>query len=294
MKNRKVLLSVLLILTILGMGGCAFVTIDLMSLMRIPSMHERVLYKGTEGKVLVVEILGLITTTGVRQMLSSQEGTYERLDSIMNIADKDPRIKAMIIKIDSPGGSVTASDLVYRQIIDFKTKKKIPAVACITNMGASGAYMIALSADRIVALPTSMVGNVGVFIPFISFQGLMDMLGVRDETIASGKYKVAGSPKKDMTEEDKAIYKTIVDEMYADFMAKVKKNRPAMTDADIKIVGDGRVMAANTAMNYHAIDEVGYYEEALKSVNKIAGITNPTVVVYRRDGEKQGGFYSWP
>jgi protease-4 len=294
MKNRRVLLPVLLMTTIAILGGCAFVTIDLMSLTRIPGMQERVIYKGTESKVLVVEILGLITTTGVKQMFTSQEGTYERLDGILNTADKDPRIKAVILKIDSPGGSVTASDLVYRRIVDFKTNKKIPVVACITNMGASGAYMIALSADRIVALPTSMVGNVGVFIPFISFQGLMDMLGVRDETIASGKYKVAGSPKKDMTEEDKAIYKTIVDEMYADFMAKVKKNRPAMTDADIKIVGDGRVMAANTAVNYHAIDEVGYYENAVKSAEKLAGITNPTVVVYRRVGEKQGGFYSWP
>ncbi len=294
MKNRRVLLPVLLMLTIAILGGCAFVTIDLMSLTRIPGMQERVLYKGTESKVLVVEILGLITTTGVKQMFTSQEGTYERLDGILNTADKDPRIKAVILKIDSPGGSVTASDLVYRRIVDFKTNKKIPVVACITNMGASGAYMIALSADRIVALPTSMVGNVGVFIPFISFQGLMDMLGVRDETIASGKYKVAGSPKKDMTEDDKAIYKAIIDEMYADFMAKVKKNRPAMTDADIKIIGDGRVMAANTAVNYHAIDEVGYYENAVKSAEKLAGITNPTVVVYRRVGEKQGGFYSWP
>jgi protease IV len=265
-----------------------------MSLMRVPNMQERVLNKGTDSKVLVVEILGIVTTTGMKQMFTAQEGTLERLDSILNIAGKDPSIKALILKIDSPGGSVTASDLVYRRIVEFKTTKKIPVVACITNMGASGAYMIALSADRIVALPTSMVGNVGVFIPFISFQGLMDTLGVRDETIASGKYKVAGSPKKDMTEDEKAIYKAIVDEMYADFITKVKKNRPAMTEADIKIVGDGRIMAANAAMNYHVIDEVGYYENAVKSVEKLTGITNPTVVVYRRDGEKIGGFYSWP
>jgi protease IV len=294
MVNRKVFLPVLFLAAVLTLAGCAFVSIDLMSLMRVPNMQERVITKGSNSKVLVVEILGIVTTTGIKQMFASQEGTLERLDTILDIAGKDPGIKALILKIDSPGGSVTASDLVYRRIVDFKTTKKIPVVACITNMGASGAYMIALSADRIVALPTSMVGNVGVFIPFISFQGLMDMLGVRDETIASGKYKVAGSPKKDMTEDDRAIYKTIVDEMYADFIAKVKKNRPTMTEADIKIVGDGRVMAANTALNYHAIDEVGYYENAVKSVEKLTGKTNPTVVVYRRDGEKTGGFYSWP
>ncbi len=294
MMNKKVFLPVLFMLSILTLAGCAFISIDLMSLMRVPSMQERVLSKGTDSKVLVVEILGIITTTSMKQMFTSQEGTLERLDTILNIAGKDSSIKALILRIDSPGGSVTASDLVYRRIVEFKTTKKIPVVACITNMGASGAYMIALSADRIVALPTSMVGNVGVFIPFISFQGLMDMLGVRDETIASGKYKVAGSPKKDMTEDEKAIYKTIVDEMYADFIAKVKKNRPAMTEADIKIVGDGRIMAANSAMGYHVIDEVGYYENAVKLVEKLTGITNPSVVVYRRDGEKTGGFYSWP
>jgi protease-4 len=154
--------------------------------------------------------------------------------------------------------------------------------------------MIALSSDRIVALPTSMVGNIGVLMPMVSYQGLMDMLGIRNETITSGIYKDAGSPMRDMTEEDRAVYKAIVDEMFADFILKVKNNRPQMTAEDLKIAGDGRIMTAKFALEHHLIDEIGYYENAVKSVENITGIKNPTVVVYRRDTENQGGFYSWP
>jgi len=276
------------------LSGCAFISIDLQSLMTIPRMQERVLYKGAPEKVLVVEVLGLITNTRIRQMFVTQEGTLERLDGILKIAAKDPSIKAIILKIDSPGGSVTASDLLFRRISEYKTVKNIPVVACITNLGASGAYMIALSSDRIVALPTSMIGNIGVLMPIVSYQGLMDMLGIRNETITSGKYKDAGSPMRDMTEEDRAVYKAIVDEMFADFILKVKNNRPQMTAEDLKIAGDGRIMTAKFALEHHLIDEIGYYENAVKTVENITGIKNPTVVVYRRDTENQGGFYSWP
>jgi protease-4 len=294
MKNKKLYFSTMAMILVYFLGGCAFITIDLQSLMRIPTMQERVLAKGEDGKVLVVEVLGLITNTRVRGMFVSQEGTLERVDDILNIAKNDPKIKAVILRVDSPGGSVTASDLLYRRITDFKTQMKVPVVTCITNIGASGGYMVSLAGDRIVALPTSMVGNIGVLMPSVSYQGLMDMLGVRNQTITSGKYKDAGTPMRDMTEDDKAIYKAVVDDMYADFIDKIKKRRPDMTEDDLKIAGDGRIMTANFAKQHHMIDEVGYYEDAIKSLCKLSGLANPTIVVYRRAGENEGGFYSWP
>ena len=121
----------------------------------------------------------------------------------LNKATKDTAIKGVILKIDSPGGGVTASDLVYRRILEYKTTQRVPVVACITNIGASGGYMVALSADRIVALPTSTVGNVGVLIPSISLEGLIDTLGIRDQTITSGKYKDAGSLLRDMSPDER-------------------------------------------------------------------------------------------
>jgi protease IV len=139
-----------------------------------------------------------------------------------------------------------------------------------------------------------MIGNIGVLLPSVSYQGLMDMLGVHNQTVTSGKYKDAGSPMWDMTEDDKGIYKAFVDEMFDDFILKVKNNRPGMTVEGLKIAGDGRIMAPNFALTHHLIDEIGYYENAVKSIEKLSGIQNPTVVVYRRVGESEGGFYSWP
>lgn len=285
--------TTLAILLTLAVSGCAFITVDLASLSRIPGLEERILKSGTDDKVLVVEVLGPITTTAVREALAKRQGSLERIDDILTKAKKDKQIKGIILKIDSPGGGVTASDLIYRRILAYKDTQKVPVVACITNMGASGGYMVALAADRIVALPTSTVGSVGVLLPSISVEGLIDKLGIRDQTLTSGKYKGAGSMLNDMSPDEKAIYEDIIQDFYQDFMTKVRDRRP-VSEEDLHIIGDGRIMTARAGLKCRLIDEIGYYEDALKSVEKAAQIKDPTVVVYRRQGENKGGFYSWP
>jgi len=290
---RSGLRTILVMLAALTLSGCAFITVDLASLTRIPGFEERILKRGTVDKIMVVEVLGPITTTAVREALTKRQGSLERIDGVLTKAKKDEHIKGIILKIDSPGGGVTASDLIYRRILEYKSVQKVPVVACITNMGASGGYMVALSADRIVALPTSTVGSVGVLLPSVSVEGLIDNLGIRDQTLTSGKYKGAGSMLRDMTPDDKAIYEEIIQDFYQDFISKVKARRP-VTEEDLKIIGDGRIMTARTGLKYHLIDEVGYYEDALKAVEQASQIKNPTVMMYRRTGENSGGFYSWP
>ncbi len=241
----------------------------------------------------MVEILGLIRTTDRHDAFLPNPGTYERLENIQDMAQKDKNIKAMILKIDSPGGGYTASDLIFRKIQEFKKSASIPVVSCIVGQGTSGGYMVALSGDYIVALPSSMVANIGVLVPSISLGGLMDKLGIADQTIKSGKLKDTGSPLRDMTEEDKAILKNMVMEFSSSFIERVKARRP-VTKEDIAVIQDGRVLTAAAGRELTLIDEVGYYEEALGKVESLAGIKNPTVVVYRRAGENKGGFYTWP
>jgi protease-4 len=278
--------------SLLMIQGCAFISLDLSSFIQFQPFEERILKSGSDDKILVVEILGPITTTAVRDFIPRQ-GTLERLDGIIEKAKKDKNIKGLILKIDSPGGGVTASDLVFSQIKEFKEAQKIPVVACITGQGTSGAYMVALSADRIVALPSAVVGNVGVLLPSISLEGLMDKLGIRNQTLTSGKFKDTGNPLRDMTPEDKAILEGIIKEFQQDFLTKVKEQRP-VTAEDLAIIEDGRVMSATSGMKVHLIDKVGYYEDALKAMESLSKTGSPTVVVYRRRGENEGGFYSWP
>ncbi|HPS94803.1 MAG TPA: signal peptide peptidase SppA, partial [Deltaproteobacteria bacterium] len=273
--------------------GCAFISLDLGSITQIQPFEERILKPGSDDKVLVVEILGTVTTTAPRSAFVQRQGTVERVEAVLKMAQKDKKLKGLLLKIDSPGGSVTASDLVFKQVKAFRETKKIPVVACITGQGTSGAYMVALAADRIVALPSAVVGNVGVILPSISLEGLMDKLGIRNQTLTSGKLKDSGNPLRDMTDEDKAILEGIVKEFQQNFVARVKEQRP-VTPEDLRTIEDGRVMTSTTGLKLHLIDQVGYYEDALKTMETLSKTSDPTVVVYRRKGENAGGFYSWP
>ncbi len=285
------LFPVLILMT--AVSGCAFVSMDLGSLTQMQPFEERVISEGTKEKILVVEVLGLIRTTDRHSSFLPKQGTFERLESVLDMAKDDKNIKGIILKIDSPGGGYTASDLIFRKIREYKSAHSIPVVACIVDQGTSGGYMAAISSDYIVALPSSVVGNVGVLIPSISLGGLMDKLGIAEQTIKSGKLKDAGSPLHNMSEEERGILKSIVMEFSTAFIERVKETRP-VTKEDIATIQDGRVLTAGSGKALHLIDEVGYYEEALKKIESLAQVKNPTVVVYRRKGENKGGFYSWP
>ncbi len=284
---------VLVLAGLVLLQGCAYISLDLGSFMEFQPFEERVIKDGSADKVMVVEVLGPITTTAFRDSFMPRQGTLERVEAIFEAAKKDSRIKGIILKIDSPGGGVTASDLLFKEINAFKEKQKVPVVACITGQGTSGAYMAALSADSIVALPSAVVGNVGVLLPSISLEGLMDKLGIKNQTLTSGKLKDSGTFLRDMNQEDKAILEGIVTEFHQDFVAKVKATRP-VTPEDLAVIADGRIMTASTGVKYHLIDQVGYYEDALKTAEALSKVKDPTVVVYRRRGENKGGFYSWP
>jgi protease-4 len=287
--------TITVLLAALVLNGCAFVSVDLNDLFGEQPFEQRKLEAGGPDKVLVLELTGPIGVSSAREGLHSTEGTLERLEDILALAEKDKAIKGVILKIDSPGGSVTASDLVHRRLGQYKAKHKLPVVACITQVGTSGAYMAALAADRIVALPASYVGNIGVIRMGVSVGGLLDKLGIKDETLTTGKYKDTGNPLRSMTEDErKLVSDSFLMEAYRDFLAKVKAGRPAITEADLKVAGDGRVLNARQAYELHLIDKVGYYEDALALVCELAKLENPTVVLYRRSGEAKGGFYSWP
>ena len=293
MNRSKCIIILTISLCLLVLQGCAFISFDLGSFMQLQPFEERVIKEGSKDKILVVEVLGIITTTSMRDSFMTKQGTLERIDGVLEMAKEDKSIKGIVLRIDSPGGGVTASDLVFREIKEFKGKAKVPVVACITGQGTSGAYMVALSADRIVALPSAVVGNIGVLMPSVSLEGLMDKLGIKNQTLTSGKHKDSGTFLRDMNKDDKAILEGIVNEFSQDFLAKVKANRPVKPE-DISVFQDGRVMTASVGMKHNLIDQVGYYEDAMKTMESLSKTTEPTVVVYRRKGENKGGFYSWP
>ncbi|HPC47784.1 MAG TPA: signal peptide peptidase SppA, partial [Deltaproteobacteria bacterium] len=143
MRDVSISLATLVLVLLVCLPGCAYISMDLGRLVEMQPFEERVIREGTLDKVLVLEVQGIITTTAYRDGLMPRQGTVERMDSILDLAAKDGRIKGVILKIDSPGGSITASHLLLKQVEAFKTEHKIPVVACITGQGTSGAYMAA-------------------------------------------------------------------------------------------------------------------------------------------------------
>lgn len=204
----------------------------------------------------------------------------EKLDR----AAHDGNVRAIVVRIDSPGGSVTASDLMYDELRRFRERSGKPIVACMMDVAASGGYYIACAADRIYAHPTTVTGSIGVIVILPNVVGTMEKIGVRANVFKSGALKDAGSPFREMNERDKAVFQGIVSEMYERFLAVVGRGRPNLSPERIRELADGRVYTAREAREAGLIDEIGTLNDALAAAKTAAGIAGQKVrvVAYSR------------
>ena len=190
--------------------------------------------------------------------------------SQLRLAEKDKEIKAVLLEINSPGGSTTASDILYHEIVDFKERTKTKIVAGLMDVAASGGYYIALSADRIVAHPTTITGSVGVIFITPKVTGLMDKLGLAVEVNKSGKEKDIGSPFRPSTPEEQKIFQELTDRMgkrFLDLVAKHRKIDPAV----LCFISTARICLADEAMQLKLIDRIGYLSDAIAEAKELGG-----------------------
>jgi len=167
---------------------------------------------------------------------SDGENPVSLLAEKLDRARADRNVKAMILRLNSPGGTVQATEAMYDLLECFRTQSDKPVVACITNVGASGAYYLACAADKVICQPTSITGSIGVIIQTVSFAGTMKMIGIRAEAITSGKLKDMGSPLKDLTKEQRQVFQGMVDEFYGRFVEVVAERlRPSLNSDRLKI-----------------------------------------------------------
>ncbi|HLG28939.1 MAG TPA: signal peptide peptidase SppA, partial [Candidatus Brocadiales bacterium] len=194
---------------------------------------------------------------------------------------KDDKLVAILLEIDSPGGGITASDTIYNHILKFKEKTKKKVVVYMKDVAASGAYYISMSADKIVAHPTTITGSIGVIMPLINIADLIERYGVKDKSITSGSIKDIGSPTKPMSEEEETVLKTIIDEMYMRFVTIISENR-GMPVEEIKKLADGRIYTGKQALDNGLVDQLGYMEDAVNITKELAGVTEAQIVKYQR------------
>lgn len=191
---------------------------------------------------------------------------------------RDASVKGYVVAINSPGGAVGPSQSVYRELRRLRDEDGMPVVASIGAMGASGGYYIALAADTIMALPGSVTGSIGVIMEFPNVSELMDRVGVDMDVVKSSEQKDMGSPFRPMSERDRELLRSVVDDVYEQFVDVVVEER-GLTDAEVRSVADGRVLSGRQALERGLIDRLGNMHDAMDVAGGMAGLgPDPRVV----------------
>jgi protease IV len=232
------------------------------------------------GKVAVIPLSGTITSGG-SSLLSGSAITPDLVRSYLTKAGNDGAVKAIVLRIDSPGGEVEASQEILLQIERVKETK--PVVVSMGSMAASGGYYISMAADRIVALPTTETGSIGVISYQMNIQGLLDKLGIDVQVFKGGKYKDMYGGFRELTPEEEAIMQTMVDEFYDQFVGVVAQGRGLGTE-DVRNLATGQLYSGTEARELGLIDELGDLDTAINLAGQLAGIETARVEYYQQPG----------
>ena len=235
----------------------------------------------SKEKILLIDVSGVIATSLDVNILAREKNILSSIRYRLEKAVEDRWIKGIILRIDTPGGEVTASDIIYNEIQLFKEKTGVPVVVLGMGIMASGGYYIASAADYIITHPTAITGSIGVISIFPNIQELFDKIGIQVNIIKSGKMKDSGSSFRDMTAEEEAVFQSVVDELYQNFLNVVLESRKELLSREqLKGIADGRIYTAGQALELKLIDEIGYFDRAFEKTKQLASIRNAKVMTY--------------
>jgi protease-4 len=261
---------------------------------RIRPLHEETVEGKGRAKILLMDVSGVLSDESASIALTTpppKVPIVARVREELKKAEDDDEIKALIVRINSPGGTITASDLIYREIVAFKARKKVPVVAVMMDVAASGGYYAALAADTIIAMPTTVTGSIGVIMLTLNAQGLMEKIGVAPLAIKSADKKDAGSPFRQLTPEERAIFQSVIDQMYGRFVGLIVEHRK-IPEERVRAFADGRIYTADQAKALGLVDSIGYMDDVVASARKAAGLEQAKIIMYHRPREYRSNFYS--
>ena len=275
-------------------AGCSVVSIDLTP--RIRPLEEQTVDGHGDAKILLMDLSGFLSDdlgSGGLILGTSPPRVplLVRVREELEKAAEDRKVKAVVLKINSPGGTVTASDILYHELQDFRRRTARPIVAVVMDVAASGGYYVALAADTIVAHPTSVTGSIGVILVTINADGLLQKIGVSAAAITSGPYKDMGSPLRALTPEERAIFQSVIDDFYGQFVSKVADRRRIAPETARKLA-DGRIYTAQQALADKLIDRIGYVPDALHLARAAAGVQEARIIVYQRPRAYRATYYA--
>ena len=221
------------------------------------SLLPEMLLAGKEG-VAIVRVEGPILDS------------YQTVEELKNFAE-DPLVKAIVVRIDSPGGGVAPSQEIYNAVKRVRKEKNKTVIASMGTVAASGGYYIAVATDRILANPGTLTGSIGVIMQLANFQELLEKIGVKNVVVKSGKFKDIGSPFRPMQDEDRQLLQLVMDDVHRQFIDAVAEGR-SLDLAEVEQLADGRVFTGQQAKSILLVDDIGDLHDAIKLAGELGGI----------------------
>ena len=268
----RVTVLLVALVALVALAGCSVLSVDLTP--RVRPLEEEVVEGKGEAKILLMDVSGFITDEAPSGGLGLGPSTVHvpmlvRIREELKKAAHDRHVRALVLRINTPGGTVTA----------------------LMDVAASGGYYIALAADRIVAHPTTVTGSIGTIMVTANVEGLLGKIGVATNTFKSAEHKDMGSPFRVLTPEERAIFQSVIDELQRQFVAKVVERR-RLSESAARGLADGRIYTAPQALDKGLIDAIGYMPDALAAARSAIGVNEAKVIVYKRPREYQATYYA--
>ena len=262
MKNKPILM---ILVAAFGLGVIFFTVLYVATLLSGGRSSRSIAPLPGMDKVALVKVEGLLINAD--QIVEEIKGHAE-----------DSSVKAIIIRIDSPGGGVVVSQEIYNAVLNARKTGKKKVVVSLGSVAASGGYYIAAAGDRIVANPGTLTGSIGVKMEFANLEKLLEKIGVKGMVVKAGEYKDIGSPFRDMSAEEHKLLQTVIDDVHSQFIEAVAKGRN-LPEADVKAIADGRIFTGRQALQLKLVDQLGDLEDSINVAAELAGIKGKPKVV---------------
>lgn len=271
-------MTLLAILAVFVFTGCISINLPGMSSdVRMVTYEKGARFE--KSKIAIVDVSGVLTASGSGGFMSRDSSVVDLAKKLKMAESSD--VKAVILRVDSPGGGVTASDIMHRQIAQFKEETGTPVYVAMQSLAASGGYYISMAADEVYISPTGITGSIGVITAFPNVSGIMDRWGIQMHAITSGEMKDAGAFYKPMSPADRRLYQEMVDDMYKTFVDVIEPNRTELSRNDITRLADGRIYTAQQAYEAGLVDGVMYLDQVIDLARERVG-GKPEIVIITR------------
>mgnify|MGYP005856156471 CR=1 FL=1 len=288
----------------LMLGGCGIPSFLITPVSGSQELQEEVVQPGkgwSPKKIVILEVEGMLINARQGGFLQATENDVSRFAQQLDKAAADGSVAALILRVNTPGGTVTTSDTMYNMVRKWKQKTGKPVLAHTQEVAASGGYYVCCAADKIVAHPTSLIGSIGVIFQTFDFSGTMGMIGMRATSIKSGPLKDMGSPLKPLEAKEQKVLQAMIDEFFERFVSVVRKNRN-LSEQPVPIVDykkleydgifSGRVFSGETAVRLGLADQTGSLEETIELARAMTRQPGAAAVLYKRPYGYSGSIYA--